>query len=101
MTTLYFVNGASESGDTMAFGTQNDAKEAARKAHERDSEPHHVVKVELKEKVGSRELMCALFNGETDKFTGSKETIYTAPARGRGRPVKGDEPEPEDNPFDI
>ncbi len=100
MTTLYFVNGASETGDTMAFGTQNEGKDAARAAHERDGEVHQVVKVELVAGLGTRELMCALFNGETDKFTGEKETIYSAPARGRGRPIKGEEPA-EENPFDI
>ena len=103
MTTLYFVNAANEDGETLAFETQAEGKEAARKAHEHDGLVHDVVKVDLNKALGVRGLMCALFNGETDKFAANKETVYSAPTRGRGRPTKEEAPPPaeEENPFDI
>lgn len=96
MTTLYFAQGID---DQFAFPTQADAKKAAQDAYEATKEPKQVLKVELNSELGSRELMCALFNNEPEKFCGSKETIYTAGPRKR----KGaaEEPVEEANPYDI
>lgn len=99
MTTLYFAQTVDEDGNdtTTAYATQNDAKAAAKEAYGVTKNPKKVVKVELA-KIGSRELMCALFNGETGAFTGSKETIWTAGPRSK---KATDESAEEENPYDI
>ena len=107
MTTIYVTQGSREDGGHTAWPTQNDAKDDARKAYEKDGQEHHVMKVELTKDLGLRELMCALHNGQASLFAETKTVIYTAPAR-RGRKSK-DEPEEaeetttaeEDNPFGI
>lgn len=89
MTTIYVTQNAREDGGHLANATQNGAKDDARAAYERDGEEHHVMKVELNEDIGKRELMCALFNGEASKYSNNHTVIYTAPAR-RGRKSKED-----------
>lgn len=89
MTTIYVTQNAREDGGHLADATQNGAKDDARAAYERDGEEHHVMKVELNEDIGKRELMCALFNGEASKYSKNHTVIYTAPAR-RGRKSKDD-----------
>jgi len=106
MATLYFVENIGLEGENVAFETQNDAKDAARNAYTDDKVERHVLKVELNKELGTRALMCALFNGETDKFMGSKEVIFTAGPRKRrgsseaGEPAAEVEADPE-NPYDI
>lgn len=100
MTTIYVTQNSREGGGHTAHATQNDAKEDARAAYEADGEEHHVMKVELNEDLGKRELMCALFNGEKSKYSKIHTLIYTAPAR-RGRKAKEDvAPDSEDAPDD-
>lgn len=102
MTTLYFAQGID---DQFAAPTQADAKKIAQEGFGATGQPKQVMKVELNKDIGSRELLCALFNNEPDKFVGSKEVIYTAgPRKGKG----GNSPEPEaeaeeseENLYDI
>lgn len=103
MTTLYFAETVNEDGDKtqVACATQQIAKDAAKVGYEKFQEPMRVLKVELNKDVGSRELMCALFNQETNIFMGSKELIYTAGPRTRKGKAEDAEPEPEANPYDI
>lgn len=104
MTTLYFAQGVDEDGDltVVACATQQIAKDIAKQAYAQTQDPKQVVKVELSSELGTRELLCALFNQETQLFTGSKETIYVAGPRGSKKaetaPPADDEPE---NPYDI
>lgn len=115
MTTIYVTQNARVGGGHLANATQNGAKDDARAAYERDGEGHHVMKVELNEDIGKRELLCALFNGEASKYSKNHTVIYTAPAR-RGRKAKEEEgaedeindaesaegaANEEDNPFGI
>lgn len=99
MTTIYVTQNSREGGGHTAHATQNDARADARAAYEADGEEHHVMKVELNEDLGKRELMCALFNGEKSKYSKAHTVIYTAPAR-RGR-KSTDEPIPEDSAVDY
>ena len=92
MTTIYISEVV---GGTEAAPTENAAKKLAKDAHDIDGGTYRVLKVELA-KLGTRELLCALFNNETDKFVGTKEHVYTAPAQ-RGRKAK-EEPEPAAEP---
>mgnify|MGYP000863007753 CR=1 len=98
MTTIYISQDVD--GGTTAAPTENAAKAIAKNAHKVEGGTYNVLKIELA-KLGTRELLCALYNNETEKFVGSKEHVYTAPAQ-RGRKAKGeagaDEPEPVDPP---
>lgn len=93
MTTIYIseVVGGTEAAPTEAAG-----KKLAKDAHDIDGGTYRVLKVELA-KLGTRELLCALFNNETEKFVGTKEHVYTAPAP-RGRKAKAEEAEPAAEP---
>lgn len=90
MATLYVTEKADEQGNDWAYARKDVAKQDANGAHKRDGGVHRVLKVELNNDLGIRDLMCALFNGESDKYTKSKVVIYTAPAK-RGRKAKDDE----------
>jgi hypothetical protein len=96
MTTIYISEDVG--GTTTAAPTEAAAKVIAKAAHDIEGGSYRVMKVELA-KLGTRELLCALYNNETTKFVGTKEVIYTAPAQ-RGRKAKVEEPEeaPEGNP---
>lgn len=88
MTTIYISQDVD--GGTTAAPTENAAKAIAKKAHEVEGGTYNVLKIDLA-KIGTRELLCALYNNETDKFVGTKEHVYTAPAQ-RGRKAKAEEP---------
>jgi hypothetical protein len=96
MTTIYIYEG---NGDQFAAPTENLAKAGAKAAYEADSVPKRVLKVELA-KLGTRELLCALFNNETDKFIGTKEVTYTAGPRARKGAVE-EAPAAEEDFSDI
>lgn len=93
MTTIYISQDVD--GGTTAAPTENAAKDIAKNAHKVEGGTYNVLKIELA-KLGTRELLCALYNNETDKFVGTKEHVYTAPAQ-RGRKSK-EEPEPAAEP---
>lgn len=104
MTTIYFYEGID--GERFAAPTEAEAKKGAKAAYEADNVPKRVLKVELA-KIGTRELLCALFNNETEKFVGTKEETYTAgPRKRKGgepepAPAPAPEPEPEEDWSDI
>ena len=102
MTTLYFAQGVDEDGDltVVACATQQIAKDVAKEGYSKSGDPKQVVKVELTKDLGTRELLCALFNQETQLFTGSKETVYVAGPRGGKKDEPETESEPE-NPYGI
>ena len=111
MTTLYFAQGVDEDGDqnVVACATQQIAKDIAKEAYAKTQDPKQVVKVELTKDLGTRELLCALFNQETKLFTGSKEMIYVAGPRGSKDTAeiadlldsKKSETEEPENPYGI
>ncbi len=98
MTTIYISQDVE--GGTTAAPTEAAGKAIAKAAYDAEGGVYNVLKVELA-KLGTRELLCALYNNETEKFVGSKELVYTAPAQ-RGRKAKeeavADEPEPAAEP---
>jgi hypothetical protein len=110
MPTIYFAQNSRDTEDGfehLACGTANDAKAAARTAYEQDKVPRKVLKVELNKDLGTRELMCALFNGETKRFTGSStEVAVIGPRKRKSKEEVEEEAEEEasgdeDNPYDI
>lgn len=96
MTTLYFAQ--SDEDSLVACATANEGKAIAKGGYESLKVPRHVYKVELNKELGTRELMCKLFNfdGSDDSFMGSKEIIYTAGPRTRKGKSKEEEASTEE-----
>lgn len=104
MATLYFAQ--DEEDRLVACATANDAKAIARGGYETMGVPRHVYKVELNKDMGTRELMCALFNAVDESYVGSKEVVFTAGPRKRRSAGEVEEPAAEveadpENPYDI
>ena len=96
MTTLYFAQ--CDEDTLVACATANEGKALAKGGYESLKKPRNVYKVELNKDMGTRELMCKLFNydGSDESFMGSKEVIYTAGPRTRkGKVAEEEEVPPE------
>lgn len=93
MTTIYISQDVDST--TTAAPTENAAKDIAKAAFKAEGGTYNVLKIDLA-KIGTRELLCALYNNETEKFVGTKEHVYTAPAQ-RGRKAA----EPEEAPAET
>jgi hypothetical protein len=110
MPTIYFAQNSlpKEDGfETLACETLGAAKAAAKAAYIQDKEPRQVRKIDLSKELGTRALMCALFNGEHEKFVGTAETVaIVGPRKRKGsseevEEAEETEEESEDNPYDI